>query len=83
MDRFKNNIENVIFSNKTQFIKNRRQGSNNSSNLESNWLSNWLSYFTFDGILLWIPLFIMVVIISYLTVMTAKYMTTECSNKRS
>ena len=83
MDRFKNNIENVIFSNKTQFIKNRRQGSNNSSNLESNWLSNWFSNFTFEGILLWIPLFIMVVIISYLTVMTAKYMTTECSNKRS
>ena len=87
MDRFKNNIENVIFSNKTQFIKNRRQGSNNSSNLESNWFSNWISNwfsnFTFEGILLWIPLFIMVVIISYLTVMTAKYMTTECSNKRS
>lgn len=87
MDRFKNNIENVIFSNKTQFIKNRRQGSNNisnyGSNLESNWFSNWFSNFTFEGILLWIPLFIMVVIISYLTVMTAKYMTTECSNKRS
>ena len=83
MDRFKNNIENVIFSNKTQFIKNRRQGSNNSSNYGSNLESNWISNFTFDGILLWIPLFIMVVIISYLTVMTAKYMTTECSNKRS
>ena len=83
MDRFKNNIENVIFSNKTQFIKNRRQGSNNSSNYGSNLESNWISNFTFDGILLWIPLFIMVVIISYLTVMTAKYLTTECSNKRS
>ena len=84
MDRFKNNIENVIFSNKTQFIKNRRQGSNNyGSNSGSNSGSNWFSNFTFDGILLWIPLFIMVVIISYLTVMTAKYLTTECPNKRS
>jgi hypothetical protein len=83
MDRFKNNIGNAIFSNKTQFIKNRRQGSNNSSNYGFNMESNWFSNFTFDGILLWIPLFIMVVIISYLTVMTAKYMTTECSNKRS
>jgi hypothetical protein len=82
MDRFKNNIENIIFSNKTQFIKNRRQGfngSNSGSNLESSWFSN----FTSDGILLWIPLFIMVLIISYLTVMTAKYLTTECPNKRS
>jgi hypothetical protein len=99
MDRFKNNIENVIFSNKTQFIKNRRQGSNSGSNSGSSWFPNWFSKsgsnsgansgsnsgsnFTFDGILLWIPLFIMVVIISYLTVMTAKYLTTECSNKRS
>jgi hypothetical protein len=88
MDRFKNNIENVIFSNKTQFIKNRRQGSNNSgsnsgSNSVSNSGSNSGSNFTFDGILLWIPLFIIVVIISYLTVMTAKYLTTECPNKRS
>ena len=100
MDRFKNNIENIIFSNKTQFIKNRRRGygnngSNSGSNSGSSWFPNWFSKsgpnsgsdsgsdFTFDGILLWIPLVIMVVIISYLTVMTAKYLTTECPNKRS
>ena len=84
MDRFKNNIEDVIFSNKTQFIKNRRQGYNNSgSNLGSNLESNWFSNMDSTGILLWILLFIIVVIISYLTVMTAKYLTTECPNKRS
>lgn len=37
MDRFKNKIENVLFSNKTHFIKNRRQGYNsNTSNISSN-----------------------------------------------
>ena len=79
MDRFKNNIENVIFSNKTQFIKNRRQG-NNQSNFGANIQFEGLEY---TSVLLWILLFIIVVIISYLTVMTAKYLTTECPNKRS
>ena len=83
MDRFKNNIEDVIFSNKTQFIKNRRRGANNNtSNSNFNFSSDSMEY---TSVLLWILLFIIVVIISYLTVMTAKYLTTECQNnsKRS
>ena len=81
MDRFKNNIGNVIFSNKTQFIKNRRQGANNNaSNMNFKSASDSMEY---TSVLLWILLFIIVVIISYLTVMTAKYLTTECPNKRS
>ena len=31
MDRFKNNIENYIFSNKKQYIKNRQRGNNNGN----------------------------------------------------
>jgi hypothetical protein len=85
MDRFKNNIENVLFSNKTHFIKNRRQGYNsNTSNISSN--SNSSSN-PFEGeyttYLLWILLFIIVIIICYLTVMTAKYLSTDCPNKKS
>ncbi len=83
MDRFKNNIGNAIFSNKTQFIKNRRQGANNSSfglNTGSSWFSSGMEYTT---MLSWLILIIIAVIISYLTVMTAKYLTTECPDKRS
>lgn len=126
MDRFKNNIENVIFSNKTQFIKNRRQGqgqgnkydvstkynnrsgsdsgsgsffgsifgsdsssgsssqnilknslnSSSNNNISSNWIPNL-------SLLLWLLLLILIIIISYLTVMTAKYLSTDCQNKRS
>jgi hypothetical protein len=88
MDRFKRNIGNIIFSNKTEFIKNRRQryNSNNGSNNGSNWFSN-LSFGREGGEytswLLWILLLIIVVIISYLTAMTAKYLSTDCPNKRS
>jgi hypothetical protein len=85
MDRLKNNIENVFFSNKTQFIKNRRQG-NNSNTLNSNSNSN-SSLISFEReyttYLLWILLFIIVIIVCYLTVMTAKYLSTDCPNKRS
>ena len=78
MDRFKNNIENVLFS-------NRRRGNNNSSNFESkpNIFSNLSfnrEYFTY---LSWILLFIIVIIVCYLTVMTAKYLSTDCPNKKS
>jgi hypothetical protein len=91
MDRFKNNIENALFSNKTQFIKNRRQAAYNSSNFDSNSKSNSnyniFSKFSFDGeyttYLSWVLLFIIVIIVCYLTVMTAKYLSTDCPNKRS
>jgi hypothetical protein len=95
MDRFKNNIENAFFSNKTQFIKNRRQGANNSFNFDSNSKSNSksnsnyniFSNLSFDGeyttYLSWVLLFIIVIIVCYLTVMTAKYLSTDCPNKRS
>ena len=106
MDRFKQNMKNSIFSNKTHFIKNRRHpnytnnGSNSNSgpNTSSKSLSNssfgpntsskslYNSSFgggEYNSLLLWILLFIIVIIISYLTVMTAKYLTTDCQNKRS
>jgi hypothetical protein len=77
--------------NKTQFIKNRRQGFNSNldfdSNSQSNSNSSLFSNLSLEGDyttwLLWILLFIIVVIICYLTVMTAKYVSTECANKRS
>jgi hypothetical protein len=78
MDRFKNNFQNVIFSNKTQFIKNRR-GYNNNSNSSSK-SSIFGEYTTY---ILWILLFIIAIIICYLTVMTAKYLSTNCPNKKS
>jgi len=87
MDKFKQNMENALFSNKTIILKNRREGKigNNSSNLGSRSSNN--SNFSFDteytSILLWVLLFIIVIIISYLTVMTAKYLSTDCKNKRS
>ena len=62
MDRFKNNIGNVIFSNKTQFLKNRRQG-NISSNANSNLTFNGMEY-TPITILLVILLIIIAVFIS-------------------
>jgi hypothetical protein len=78
MDRFKNNIENAFFS-------NRRRGNNNSSNFDSN--PNIFSNLSFEGdyitYLSWILLFIIVIIVCYLTVMTAKYLSTDCPNKRS
>ena len=94
MDRFKQNFKNTIFPNKTQFMKNRRNvsnsGFNTGSNTGSTSGSNWFSNFSIGGDgdeymtwLLWILLFIILVIISYLTVMTSKYLTTECANKRS
>jgi hypothetical protein len=92
-------LKNTIFSNKTRFIKNRRQGfntnldsgfnsgSNSGSNFGFNSGSNLFSNLSIDGEytswLLWILLFIIVIIICYLTVMTAKYVSTECTNKRS
>jgi len=77
--------------NKTQFIKNRRQGFNTNldfdSNSQSNSGSNLFSNLSLEGDytywLLWTLLFIIVIIICYLTVMTAKYVSTECANKRS
>ena len=76
MDRFKNNIENALFSN--------RRG-NNSSNFDSK--PNIFSNLSFEGdyitYLSWILLFIIVIIVCYLTVMTAKYLSTDCKNKRS
>lgn len=86
MDRFKTNIENTIFSNKAQFIKNRRQGnSGNSGNNVSG--SNWFSNISFGGEytswILWFLLLILVIIICYITVMTAKYLSTDCADKRS
>jgi len=77
--------------NKTQFIKNRRQGFNTNldfdSNSRSNSGSNLFSKLSLEGDytywLLWTLLFIIVIIICYLTVMTAKYVSTECANKRS
>ena len=91
MDRFKNNIEDVIFSNKTQFIKNKRGYNGNNSNFSSNSNStsnpSILSNLSFDGeyitYLLWALLFIIIIIVCYLTVMTAKYLSTDCPNKRS
>jgi hypothetical protein len=96
MDKFKQNMENALFSNKTIFIKNKRQPgyanninvSNSSSNLRTNTNSKSLSNLSFKGgeynsLLLWILLFIIAIIISYLTVMTAKYLSTDCQNKRS
>ena len=88
-------LKNTIFSNKTQFIKNRRQGfnsnfgfdSNSGSNSGSNSNPSLFSNLSLEGdyitTLLWILLFIIAVIICYLTVMTAKYVSTECANKRS
>ena len=85
MDRFKNNIKNALFSNKTQFIKNRRDYNGNNSSSSSN--PSILSNLSFDGeyitYLLWILLFIIVIIVCYLTVMTAKYLSTNCPNKKS
>ena len=76
MDRFKNNIENAFFSN--------RRG-NNSSNFDSK--PNIFSNLSFEGdyitYLSWILLFIIVIIVCYLTVMTAKYLSTDCPNKMS
>jgi hypothetical protein len=84
MDKFKQNMTNALYSNKTYIIKNRRQGSNGNNNSD---LGSKNSYFSFEGeyisILLWMLLFIIVIIISYLTVMTAKYLSTDCQNKRS
>jgi hypothetical protein len=84
MDKFKQNMKNAIFSNKTLIIKNRRPGYNNSlSNTVSNNISNFSAEGEYTSLLLWILLFIIVIIISYLTVMTAKYLSTNCQNKRS
>ena len=51
MDKFKQNMENALFSNKTIFIKNKRQpgyanninGSNSNSNFRANTNSKSLS----------------------------------------
>jgi hypothetical protein len=80
MDRFKNNIENDIFSNKKQYIKNRQRGNNNGN---SNGKSIEGQGGEYTSLLLWVLLLIIIVIISYLTVMTAKYLSTDCPNKRS
>ena len=77
MDSFKNNIQNTIFSNKTQFIKNRRGYNNSNSSSNPSIFGEYTTY------LLWILLFIIVIIICYLTVMTAKYLSTNCPNKKS
>ena len=76
MDSFKNNIQNTIFSNKTQFIKNRRGYNNSNSSSNPSIFGEYTTY------LLWILLFIIVIIICYLTVMTAKYLSTNCPNKK-
>ena len=77
MDSFKNNFQNTIFSNKTQFIKNRRGYNNSNSSSNPSIFGEYTTY------LLWILLFIIVIIICYLTVMTAKYLSTNCPNKKS
>jgi len=88
MDKIKNNIENTIFSNRRQGYNNSNNRSNFSFNSNSSSKPNWFTNFSFEGgdyisWLLWILLFIIIVIISYLTVMTAKYLSTDCPNKRS
>jgi hypothetical protein len=88
MNKFKENMKNTIFSNKTIFIKNKQNISNKNyknsfSNSISNKISNISSVDENSSILLWILLFIIVIIICYLTVMTAKYLSTKCQNKMS
>lgn len=83
MDNFKDKVENMILSNKTKFLKNKGSGSNSDSNSDFNLFSNSSFQGEYTSLLLWILLFIIVIIICYLTVMTAKYLSTECSNKRS
>lgn len=88
-NRLKTNIENTVFSNKTIFLKNRRQGNNwdMSENLNGNWssnlFSNWFNGDNYTQLWLWLLLLILVIIICYITVMTAKFLSTDCPNKRS
>jgi len=77
MDNFKKNLQNTLFSNKTLFIKNNKRG--NSNNLQNN-LHNNENYM---NIIFYIIILIISVIICYLTVMTAKYLTTKCDKKIS
>ena len=77
-------LKNTIFSNRRQgFNNNLDSGSNYQSNSNSSLFSNSSLEGDYTTWLLWILLFIIVVIICYLTVMTAKYVSTECANKRS
>ena len=109
-NRLKTNMKNTIFSNKTIFIKNRRQANNRNSsgngngsgngsgsgNGKGNWFSNWSSGSGSGNLFsnwsngnnysqwsLWILLLIIIIIICYITVMTSKYLSTDCPNKRS
>jgi hypothetical protein len=77
-------LKNTIFSKRRQgFNNNLDSGSNSQSNSNSSLFSNSSLEGDYTTWLLWILLFIIVVIICYLTVMTAKYVSTECANKRS
>lgn len=77
-------LKNTIFSNRRKgFNNNLDSGFNSQSNSNSSLFSNSSLEGDYTTWLLWILLFIIVVIICYLTVMTAKYVSTECANKRS
>jgi hypothetical protein len=80
-NRIKSNIENRIFSNKLKTIFSKNSG-NSNSNFFSNW-SNWFNGDNYSQLWLWLLLFILVIIICYITVMTAKYLSTDCPNKHS
>lgn len=81
MDNFKKNLQNTLFSNKTLFIKNNRRG--NTNNLHNNLHNNLPNNENYMNILFYIIILIISVIICYLTVMTAKYLTTKCDKKIS
>ena len=99
MDNFKKSMKNMIYSNKSNFSKNSNSNSNsnittsnsnifktkqfNSSKNINNTLKKNIPDNEFITVILWVLLFVIVIIICYLTVMTAKYLSTKCIKKRS
>jgi len=86
-NRFKSNImENTIFSKNRQQVNSGNSYGNQSVNWSSNFFSSWFNGFNGDNhsqLWLWLLLLILVTIICYITVMTAKYLSTNCPYKRS
>jgi hypothetical protein len=86
-NNLKEKMKNTIFSNKNFLAKNKTNKQNNSNKNTNNYLSDIInnkmsSSNEYSSILLWVLLFIILIIISYLTVMTAKYLSTKCPRKR-
>ena len=94
MDNFKKSMKNMFYSNKSNSSKNSNSDTTNNSNIFRNKQANtnknlnklslkFSSRDKYITILLWIFLILISVVICYLTVMTAKYLSTKCIKKRS